>query len=285
MYIMKDGLLVTTKIVTDSTAYIPQAHLDRFGIKVLSLSVSFGDEIFKETEISHKDFFDKLDSNPNFPKSSQPALDETMTLFREILENDHDLIGVFLSSEMSGTYQTSLMIANELKEEFPKRKIEIIDSRSNCMQLGLAVLKGAELLDETFEQIVSKIKHVISHSRFIFMPDTLEYLRRGGRIGSAKALLSSVLQIKPILTVNDGQTDNIMKVRTRKKAIQAMVDLFDKDLENHVLESAYIHHIHCLEDANKLNKKLGKTFEIVPIGPVIGTHVGPGAIGIAYCWE
>lgn len=282
---MKDGLRVTIKLVTDSTAYLPKKFLEKYGIEVLTLSVSFGDEVFRETEISQEFFFTKLDSGPNFPKSSQPAIDETMTLFRGILEAGHDLIGVFLSSDMSGTYQTSLMIANEMQEEFPDRKIEIIDSRSNCMQLGLAVLKGAELLDQSFENVVEKINHVITHSRFIFMPDTLEYLKRGGRIGSAKALLSSVLQIKPILTVNDGKTDNIMKVRTRKKAMQALVDLFNEDMKKHVFDTAFIHHIHCQEDAKKLSQKLGKDLDIVPIGPVIGTHVGPGAIGIAYCWE
>lgn len=276
---------MSIRIVTDSTAYLPKDLLDKYSIEVLALSVSFDDEVYKETEITNEFFFNKLDNFQGFPKSSQPSLDDTMTLFKKILDEGHDLIGVFLSSEMSGTYQSAVMLSNELKADYPNQKIKMIDSRSNCMQLGLAVLKGAEKQSETYEVVVETIEHVISHSRFVFMPDTLEYLRRGGRIGTAKALLSSVLQIKPILTVEEGKTHALNKVRTRKKAMNALIEIFKQDLEHNTLLGAYVHHIHCEEEAKQLVTKLGGNFGIVPIGPVIGTHVGPGAIGIAYCWE
>ena len=153
------------------------------------------------------------------------------------------------------------------------------------MQMGLAVLKGAEKIEDSFESVIKTIHHVIDHSRFVFIPETLEFLKRGGRIGTAKALLSSVLQIKPILTVDDGKTSVINKVRTRKKAIQALIDIFRKDQSDHTITGGYVHHINCLEDAKKLSVRLGESFDVTAIGPVIGTHVGPGAIGIAYCWE
>ena len=273
------------KIVTDSTAYIPETLLESLDIKVLSLSVVFGEEIFKETEIPYETFYQKLVDSEKLPTSSQPIILEVQETFERILESGHDLIGVFLSSEMSGTYQTAHMIATELSEKYPERKIKIIDSRSNCMQMGLAVLKGAEKLDESFERVIETINHVIEHSRFVFIPETLEFLKKGGRIGSAKALLSSVLQIKPILTVSEGKTSVMSKVRTRKKAIQALIDIFRKDQSENTITGGYVHHIHCLEDANKLSDKLGESFDVTAIGPVIGTHVGPGAIGIAYCWE
>jgi len=276
---------MSTKFVTDSTAYIPKEVLESLDIKVLSLSVSFGDEIYKETEITNQFFFEKLDQSEFFPKSSQPTLAEVEETFENILIAGHDLVGVFLSSDMSGTFQSACMIASDLRDKYPDRRIEMIDSRSNCMQLGLAVLKGAEMVTETFDIVVEKVKHVTTHSRFVFIPDTMEYLKRGGRIGSAKALLSSVLQIKPILTVAEGKTAVIGKVRTRKKAIQAMINIFREDQEKGKITGGYVHHIHCADDAKKFSDQLGEAFDLTAIGPVIGTHVGPGAIGVAYCWE
>lgn len=276
---------MSIRIVTDSTAYLPTNLLKKYDIKVLSLSVSFGDEIYKETEITNEFFFNKLDNFNGFPKSSQPSLEESLTLYKSILDAGHDLIGVFISSEMSGTYQSARMIAEELRTDYPDQNIIMLDSKSNCMQLGLAVLKGAEILDQSFETVVKTINHVIDHSRFIFIPDTLEYLKKGGRIGTAKALLSSVLQIKPILTVQEGKTAVLSKVRTRKKAIQALIDQFNLDGDQSPIIDAFVHHIDCEEEAKNLSLKLGTSYAIAPIGPVIGTHVGPGAIGIAYCWE
>lgn len=284
--IQKDGLTKQMiKLVTDSTAYIPEALLKKHDISVLSLSVSFGSDVYKETEITNTFFFDTLDAFDGFPKSSQPSLEESMNLYESILEAGHDLIGVFISSEMSGTYQSANMLVAELKDQYPDRKIQMIDSRSNCMQLGLAVLKAAEIADSPFEKVVEKIHSVIEKSRFIFIPDTMEYLKKGGRIGSAKALLSTMLQIKPILTVEDGKTAVLNKVRTRKKALQALVDQFKADGLDHPITGAFVHHIDCKEDAKKLSEALGQAYDITAIGPVIGTHVGPGAIGIAYCWE
>ena len=273
------------KFITDSTAYLPESLIIEKDISVLSLSVSFGQEVYKESEISHEFFYKTLQEGSDFPKSSQPALTDTQRKLEKLLDEGHDVIGVFLSSDMSGTFQTTYLMAESMKENYPNQKIEIIDSKTNCMQLGLCVLEGIEASKNGFEAAVKAVNHTISHSRFIFIPETLEFLKRGGRIGSAKALLSSVLQIKPILTVEDGKTNVISKVRTRKKAMDALVELYNKDKGLHKIKETYIHHIHCEEDAKKLSQALDGTYRRVPIGPVIGTHVGPGAIGIAYCWE
>lgn len=271
------------KFITDSTAYLPKNIIDTHDITVLSLSVSFGEDIYKETEISNAFFYKTLEAFDGFPKSSQPTISESQNIMRTYLEAGHDIVGVFLSSEMSGTYQTTYLLAKELQEEFPDRKIEIIDSRTNCMQLGLCVVKGIEGAKKGFKAAVAAVNHTISHSKFIFIPDTLEYLKRGGRIGSAKALLSSVLKIKPILTVEAGKTHVLNKVRTRKKAIEAMIDIYQEHAAT--MSHTFLHHIDCEADAVALSKLLKGDFQAVPIGPVIGTHVGPGAIGIAYCWE
>lgn len=279
------------KILTDSTSYLSDDIVEELGIEIISLSVLFGDESYKETEITNEEFFEKLKNYKEFPKSSQPSLSEVTKLYNEILSEGDDLICVFLSSDMSGTFSTSMIIKNEMLDKYPDRKMEIIDSRSNSMQLGMAVIAGGKAIQDgkKIDEIIDDINKIVSNSRFVFMPDTLEYLKKGGRIGAAQALLGSVMQIKPILTVEDGVVETLAKVRTRKKAIQFLMNKFKTDLENNELLDAYVHHINCEEDAKKLAERIEKDLNIKvkigPIGPVIGTHVGPGTIGIVYSWR
>lgn len=173
-------------------------------------------------------------------------------------------------------------------KDYPKAKIEIIDSKTNCMQLGFAVIEGAKEAKKhsTIEEVVNSIKNTISRSRFLFIPNTLDYLIKGGRIGEAKALLGKILKIIPILTVEEGKTTIFNKVRTKKRAVQEMVDTFLKDIKKSQFGNAVIHHINCEEEAKEMAKTIkdfiGKDISICPIGPVIGLHVGPGAIGVAY---
>lgn len=173
-------------------------------------------------------------------------------------------------------------------EKYPQAKIEIIDSSSNCMQLGFAVLTAAKAakINKSVPEIIKEVEKNIKRSRFIFIPETLEYLRIGGRIGTASALLGSILQIKPILTVTNGKTHVLSKVRTKKRAIEDMLNIFLEDIHKFGLGGVIVHHINCEEEASKLSKliesKIGTIVNLSSIGPVIGTHVGPGAIGIAY---
>ncbi|QZY55901.1 DegV family protein [Crassaminicella profunda] len=277
-----------TKIITDSTAYIPERLKKEYDIEVISLSVAFEDQVFKENNISNDTFYKKLDASHTIPTSSQPSIDEFYKIFEEKVKADHPVVGVFISSEMSGTYTTANLVKKMILENYPNAKIEIIDSRSNCMQLGYAAIAGAKLAKDgkSIGEVVEAVKENIKRSRFIFIPDTLKYLKKGGRIGSAKALLGSMLQIKPILTVMDGKTHMLRKVRTKKKALKEMIDLFLEDIRDHGLGEVMVHHIHCEEEAikfaNSLSEKVGESIGIASIGPVIGTHVGPGSLGIVY---
>ena len=156
------------------------------------------------------------------------------------------------------------------------------------MQLGFAVLAAATAAKEgkSIDEIVNITKDNIKRSRFLFMPDTLEYLKKGGRIGGASALLGTILQIKPILTVVHGKTESFNKVRTKNKAITVMIDKFIEDITSHGLGEVMIHHINnvdgALAFAKLVEERIGRKVDIAPIGPVIGTHVGPGTLGIVY---
>lgn len=279
---------MTVKVITDSTSYIPEVLRKEYDISVASLSVVFGNETFKEVDISNEWFFKKLANDKKIPTSSQPSINDLFELFEAHVKKGDEIIGIFISSDMSGTYSTALTVKNMILEDYPNAKIEIIDSKSNCMQLGFTVLAAAKAAKagETFEETFNAAKENIERGRFVFLPDTLEYLRIGGRIGTASALVGSLLQIKPILTVADGKTHLLDKVRTKKRALNEITNIFFNDTKQFGLGDVIVHHINCeseaLELAKLLENEIGRRVDICPIGPVIGTHVGPGALGIAY---
>ena len=276
------------KIVTDSTSYISDEYIKKYDIKLVSLNVIINGVSSREVDIENEVFYEEIRNSKEIPKSSQPIPNEMLNTFREIVEDGDSIVGIFLSSKMSGTYSNANMIKDMILEDYPDAEIHILDSKTNCMQMGFAVIEAARTASEgkSINEVINAANHVINNSRFLFTPETLEYLKKGGRIGGAAALFGNVLQIKPILTVVNGETSVFKKVRTRKKAIEEIVKTVLEEIESKGLGDIVVHHINCQEDGLKLAKalenKLGKKVEIQSIGPVIGVHVGPGSIGIAY---
>jgi len=276
------------KIITDSTSYINDNLKQKYDIHIVSLSVIFQDEEFKEINIENETFYEKLGKNLSIPTSSQPSIDEMYNIIENQIRNNNEVVGIFMSSDMSGTYSNACLAKSMILEKYPNAVIEIIDSRSNSMQLGFAVLTAARAVyqGKPINEVINIAQDNIKRSKFLFIPDTLEYLKKGGRIGGASALLGTIFQIKPILTVVNGKTELFDKVRTKKRAIQTMVDKFIEDITKHGLGEVIIHHINDVEGAlafaKIVEKCIGKRVDIAPIGPVIGTHVGPGALGIVY---
>jgi DegV family protein with EDD domain len=280
---------MAVKILTDSTSYIANNVLEELDIRRISLSVKFEDEAFKEIDIDNESFYDKM-GRKGIPVSSQPSVGEMKEEMIKVVENGDSLLCVFISSEMSGTYSSAHMVREMVLEEYPQAQIEIIDSRSNCMQLGYAAIVAARAAEEgkPLQEVKTAAEANIRRSRFLFIPDTLQYLKKGGRIGTAGALLGSILKIIPILTVEDGKTSVLTKVRTKKNAAAAMVEKMISDVNTYGIGEISIHHIDCISEAKELvsmiKEKLGSEIDmqICDIGPVIGLHVGPGAIGIVY---
>ena len=276
------------KIVTDSTSYISDEYIKKYDIKLVSLNVIINGVSSREIDIENEVFYEEIKNSKEIPKSSQPIPNEMLNTFREIVEDGDSIVGIFLSSKMSGTYSNANMIKDMILEDYPDADIHILDSKTNCMQMGFAVIEAARAASErkSINEVINAANHVINNSRFLFTPETLEYLKKGGRIGGAAALFGNVLQIKPILTVVNGETSVFKKVRTRKKAIEEIVKTVLDEIESKGLGDIVVHHINCQEDGLKLAKalenKLGKKVDIQSIGPVIGVHVGPGSIGIAY---
>ena len=276
------------KIVTDSTSYISDEYIKKYDINIVSLNVIINGVSSREVDIENEVFYEEIKNSKEIPKSSQPIPEEMLNTFREIVEDGDSIVGIFLSSKMSGTYSNANMIKDMILEDYPDAEIHILDSKTNCMQMGFAVIEAARTASEgkSINEVINAANHVINNSRFLFTPETLEYLKKGGRIGGAAALFGNVLQIKPILTVVNGETSVFKKVRTRKKAIEEIVKTVLEEIEAKGFGDIVVHHINCQEDGLKLAKalenKLGKKVDIQSIGPVIGVHVGPGSIGIAY---
>ncbi|CUQ31278.1 fatty acid-binding protein DegV [Clostridium baratii] len=281
------------KIVTDSTSYIPENIAKELDIKVVSLNVIMGEKSYREVELANEDFYEQMEKLGEIPTSSQPSIEEVKSAFEEIVKNGDVVVGIFISSDMSGTYQTANMIKNMVLEEYKDGEIYILDSRSNCMQTGYVAIEAARAAKESLviEEVIKRANNVIENSRFLFMPETLKYLKKGGRIGSAAALLGGILKIVPILTVEDGKTTVFNKVRTRKRAINTIVDSVISDIKKKGVLGVTVHHINCEKEGmnlkNELQLKLKEEGYEVPvllesIGPIIGLHVGPGSIGVVY---
>lgn len=284
---------MSVKVITDSTSYIPKKIREDLGIEVVSLSVIFEGQGYRELDLTNEEFFNRLDESGEIPTSSQPSITEVKEIFEKFIKQGDKVVGIFISSDMSGTYQSAKMIKGMILEEYENAEIEIIDSRSNCMQMGYSVIEAAKAAKSgaDIEEVVEKAKNVINNSRFLFIPETLKYLKKGGRIGGAAALFGTILKIVPILTVVDGKTTVFNKVRTRKKAINEMINQMFNDIKGKKLGGITVHHINCEEDGLKLKGEIEERLKaegisteifIQSIGPIIGLHVGPGSIGIAY---
>ncbi|NLK44962.1 MAG: DegV family protein [Tissierellia bacterium] len=279
---------MSIKIVTDSTTYIPMDLRKKFDIQVVSLSINFDTETFLEEEIDNITFYKKMDEAKNIPSSSQPSVQNFCEVFENLLVANHKIVGVFISSEMSGTYNTAIMAKNKVLEKFPQGTIKIIDSRSNCMEAGFVALAAAQAAEEGLDLtgVLNAAYRVLDRTRFLFTPHNLDYLKKGGRIGGAAALLGTILQIKPILTVVDGKTAVFDKVRTKSRAIERILDVLSQDAQTKGLEKVVVHHINNPAEGEALSQQIKKKLNIeapvYPIGPVIGVHVGPGTIGVVY---
>lgn len=280
--------MIMIKIVTDSTSYLPQEYLNHYDISIVSLNVILSGKTYRELDLSNETFYTEMDKSTELPTSSQPAPEEMLTCFEKIIKNGDSVLGIFLSSEMSGTFTSAHIIKEMLLERYPDAQIILFDSRTNCMQMGYIALEAAKiaLSGATMDTVIERACYVRDHSRFLFTPHVLDYLKKGGRIGGASALLGNIFQIKPILTVENGKTTVFTKVRTKQKAIDVLINRLLQDTKEHEIGEVIVHHINCPEEgqrlAAELKNKLNKDVKIQSIGPVIGLHVGPGSIGIAY---
>jgi len=275
---------MTTLLITDSTAYLPDFIVKKYGIIIVPLNVHLPQQDFKEGKgPSNQEYYQYLRSNRVFPTTSQPSAGEFLEWFNQLTPGD-EALAILISSQLSGTVQSAQIACSMLPDDHPP--VTIIDSLSGAMGLGFQVIRAAEMLaaGSNISEIKAEIESMRQTMEVYFMVDDLEYLVRGGRISKLSGILGNVLQLKPILTVRAGEIVLFDKVRTAGKALQRIINELEKHRPN--LHKISVLHVDALENAQQLQARLQADFAVpvylVEAGPVVGTHVGPGCLAIIF---
>ena len=273
------------RIVTDSTSDITQEEGKALGITIVPLTVNFKDASYRDgIDLSKKDFFDKLAAADAIPTTSQVPPGEFTSIFQEFVDAGDEVVGIFISSEMSGTYQSAEMARDIVGEE----KIHIIDSRLATFALALLVRHAIKLRDtgKTASEIAAEIRQLLKRVRLFAVVDTLKYLRMSGRISTTTAFVGGLLGINPLISIDDGKVISIGKSRGLKAGLETIYEHMLKappDL-NYLVTFGNINAPTFLREAVSYFSELFgiKNYCEMDIGIIVGTHVGPGAAGIAY---
>lgn len=271
------------KIVTDSTSDLPKEIAQEYDITVVPLYVKFGSEIYRDgIDMAPDEFYTRLEKSPILPTTTQPSPGDFINVYEKLLEEGNDIVSIHLSKKFSGTYDTA-MIAKKNMEESGYTNIDVIDSQTAAMGLGLIDIVAAKAAQARarLKEVKEKIYDVIPRTHVIAYLDTLEYLQKGGRIGKAQAWLGSLLNIKPMLTIKDGEAYPLERVRSFTKGIERLYEIS----KSFLVEEISVFYSTTLNEAKELAERIrqycGKIPYLTRLGPVIGTHTGPGCIGIA----
>ncbi|MFH0846655.1 MAG: DegV family protein [Chloroflexota bacterium] len=274
---------MSVRIVTDSLADITGDLAKELGVTVVPVYVRFGDKVYKDRiEITTDEFYHRLVNDTNWPSTTQPTPNDFLEVYKKLAEETNEILVVNLSAKLSGTFESAQaakrMMGNTVR-------IEVIDSKTVVMGLGVIVAavckvakKGARL-----DELVSKVQKDITRSHAIMCLDTLKYLAKGGRIGKAQGLLGSLLSVKPVLTVDEGEVAPVTRVRSRQAGMDYLFN-FVKGFSK--IDELAVEYATTPQDADALMQRLGSIFpreRIIKatVSPVIGTYVGPGVISVS----
>ncbi len=274
------------RVMTDSTVDLPPEQADALGIVVVPLTVFFGDEAYLDgVELDNAGFYRKLASSKDLPRTSQPSPASFQEAFTRLIDEGADaILSVHLSSKLSGTYQSACTARDTLPDDVKRIPIEIIDSKSISVGMSRAILLAAQEARDGLglEEIRAHVLDQLARTRILAVLDTLEYVRRGGRIGGARAMLGNMLSVKPIVSLRDGEVVPVEQPRTRSKAYARIAQLLS--------EAGKIEHVSIAEASEEVGQQLAQAVKAVysgdlPIyhlGAALGTHTGPGTAAIAY---
>ena len=277
-------------VVTDSTCSLSPEIIKQYNIFVVPLTISFGQESYLDiTAASRGEFYRRLATTATVPTTSQPSAGEFTTSFQQILAGNPaaEILVLTVSSKLSGTYQ----VARSAATRFPQVNITVFDSLSAALGLGLMAIVAAEMAvaGQSMAEILTRLAQIRRSLTIVLMVDSLDYLKRGGRIGAASAYLGALLQTKPILAIVDGQIKPLDRVRTRRKAIDRLVVELSSGLPgpNYPVQAGVMHAANPMA-MERLIGQIQARFNITRLftaefGPVIGAHLGPGALGAGIC--
>lgn len=275
-------------IVTDSTAYLPETLIEQYNISITPLSLIWGEGVYRDgVDISPSEFYERLSKSKVMPTTSQVTPGVMHDTIKSLIEQGYDVLGIFLSSRISGTFQSAVQ-AREMIEGAGE-KIALVDSLSTTMAMGWPVLTAARAAQagESLIECRKIAENACANSGVLFVVETLEFMHRGGRIGGAQALLGSILNIKPVLEMREGHIEAVDKVRTKQKAIQRVVDEVTERIKGKgPLRLAVTHanseaHAAALLETACMELNPVETLS-APLSPVIGTHAGPGTVALNF---
>jgi DegV family protein with EDD domain len=274
------------RLIVDTTCCIPGPEIKRLGIPCLPQVIIFGENSYRDdTEMDTATFLSRLVSSPTLPKTAAPPPALYAPIYEQYAAQGDTMIVIAPSAQLSGTYRSAEVAA----QDFPNADIRLVDLKTTGGGLGSIVLQAVEWVKMGLDAdtLIDRIKDMASHERVYFLVDTLEYLHKGGRIGGAQALLGSILQVKPILTLVDGHIESAETQRTKKKALARLQELVMQDCQRGRITQLSICHCKAEDDAAMLARQLGPALNLTDIPiynvpPAIVVHAGPGVLEISY---
>lgn len=275
-------------IVTDSTSYIPADLVQKHGITVAPQVLIWDDKTYRDgIDIQSAEFFTRLKTAKTMATTSQVSVADMQAIFQSLVEKEYEVLGIFISSKLSGTIQ-SAMQAKDLMGEAGS-KVAVFDSSSTAMALGFQVLAAARAAQDgaTLQECVVLAEKARENTGVFFAVDTLEFLHRGGRIGGAQRFLGTLLNMKPILAVQDGRVAGLERIRTKTKAHERVLELIVENTKGKKPIRLATLHANAVEDAKTLLAKAEQTLNPIEsifseVSPVVANHAGPGTVGLAF---
>ncbi|MFC5558414.1 DegV family protein [Ureibacillus thermophilus] len=276
-------------LFTDSGSDLPKKFFDEHDVVLFPLRVHLNNQEYPDIiGVDLKEFYDEMRKGAA-PKTSQVSPEDFYNTFEKYAKEGEEGIYISFSSQLSGTYNTAVMIAEQLREKYPDFKLNMIDTKCASLGQGLVVKKAVELRDAgvPFDELAEKVENYANHMQHIFTVENLDYLARGGRISKSSAFFGGLMSIKPILHVEDGKLIPLEKVRGRKKALARMVEMMAErggDFSNKIVGISHGDDLETVEELKKLieAKLHPKGFDVTMVGAVIGSHSGPGTLAIFF---
>jgi DegV family protein with EDD domain len=276
-------------IITDSTAYIPPDLVTKYKLLVAPQVVIWdGEEMRDGVDIMPAEFYARLKVSKTMPTTSQATIASFQVLFEPLVARGVPILSILLSPHLSGTIQS----AEQAKKMFPGARIEIVNSEAVSMALGYQVLAAARAAEAgaSFDEVLAVAHRVKAQTGVVFLVDTLEFLHRGGRIGGAARFMGSALNLKPLLELRNGRVEALEKVRTRTKARERLLEVVAERVKGKKNLRLAALHASAEEDAQSLLAEAAKRMHpieqyLTAVSPAVGTHAGPGTVGLAYCTE
>lgn len=275
-------------IVTDSTAVIPPEILATYPITIVPLQVIWAGQSYKDgIDLTAQEFYERLKTAKVMPSTSQPSPADFKSVYERLLAEGYDVLSIHISKKLSGTMDSAI----QAKDMLPGRPIEVVDSNTTAMAMGFQALEAVRLAQKgaTLQECKSLVENTTSSVGALFAVSTLEFLHRGGRIGGAAAFLGTTLGLKPLLELKDGHVEAVERVRTMSKVLDRLLDLLVEKIGNKNVRLSSLHTAMPEQGQVLLERALARipanqVLEscVAEISPVIGTHSGPGTLGIAY---